>query len=169
MENRGVGTPGRSARLVAASLLVALALVLGAGCGGGGTDSKLASLDGEYVLLSVDGRNLPTVVASGLGATETLLSARLEIDGASALDIKERRQSVSGSPTTVTLDTVPLALARRDERTLLLTPKDFPNLQPDTASFADGVVANGSLSVRTRSAPSNFSSLRQTLLYARQR
>ena len=165
MEDRVVGTPRRPARLGRGSLPLALALL--AGCGGA-TDSRTLPVDGVYVLLSVDGRNLPTIVASGLSGSETLLSARLEIAGASARDIKERRQSYTGSPVAIVVDTVQLSLARKDDHTLLMTPTDFPTLQPDTASFSDGVVANGALSVRTRSAPTNFSSLRQTLLYSRQ-
>ena len=166
MEDRVVGTPRRPARLGRGSLPLAFALL--AGCGGA-TDSRTLSVDGDYVLLSVDGQNLPAVVSSSWAGSETLLSARLEIASTSARDIKERRQSYTGSPVTIVVDTVQLSLARKDDHTLLMTPTDFPGLQPDTASFSDGVVANGTLSVRTRSAPTNFSSLRQTLLYSRQR
>lgn len=158
-----VVTPRREARLAGASL--ALALLLGTGCGGGGTDSRTAALDGDYALLTVDGANLPAVVQAGL-VSEMLLSARLEIRGTAVRDIKERR--LSNAPS-ATLDTADLTLVRVDDRTFLTRPSALPAAQPDTASLADGVVPNGLLTMRTRSAPSNPSGTRKTLVYARQR
>ena len=143
-------------------------ITLAAACGGG-TDSKTRSVGGDYVLTAVDGENVPTEVASGLGATESLISGRMEFVADSARDIKERRRSTFGQPTTTITDTVWLKVTRVSERTLLLRPTYAPTLQPDTATLADGVAEDALLSVRTRSAPSTFSAFRRTLSYSRQR
>ena len=143
-------------------------LALAAACGGG-TEPKTRSVGGDYVLATVDGANVPTEVASGLGASETLISGRVEFEADSARDIKERRRTSLGQPTTTITDTVWLKVQRVGDHTLLLVPTYAPSLQPDTATLADGVVENGVLTVRTRSAPSTFSSFRKTLVYQRQR
>lgn len=143
---------------------LALALLTSA-CGGGGTDSKTQSLDGDYILLTVDGQNPPVVVQGGL-VSELLLGARLEIRGAAARDIKQRRKSNSS---TVVTDTAILALARVADRTVLTRPSDQPAAVPDTATIADGVVPYALLTLRTRSAASNPSAVRSSLVYTLQK
>jgi hypothetical protein len=146
------------------ALPLALAL-LTAACGGGGTDSKTHSIDGDYILLTVDGQSVPTLVQFGF-VSETLISGRLEIRGTQVRDIKQRRKS--NSPTTVT-DTVMLTLSRVADRTVLTRPSDVPAATPDTATIADGVVPYALLTNRTTSAPSNPSGLRSSLVYTIQK
>src|SRR4051812_37656426 len=86
-------------------------LVLASACGGG-TDSRTPSVGGDYVLASVDGSNVPVVVLSGLGGTETLIGGRVEFVADSARDIKERRRSAPGQTTATTTDTVWLKIQR---------------------------------------------------------
>ena len=146
------------------ALPLALALLTTA-CGGGGTDSKTQSIDGDYILLTVDGQNLPAIVQSGL-VSELLVGATLEIRGSGARDIKQRRKS--NSPTIVT-DTTLLSLTRVTDRTVLTRRSDQPAAVPDTATIADGVVPYALLTLRTRSAPSNTSVLRSSLVYTLQK
>jgi hypothetical protein len=146
------------------ALPLAIALLTSA-CGGGGTDSKTQSIDGDYVLLTVDGQSLPVVVQSGL-VSEFLVSARLEIRGAGARDIKQRRKS--NSPTIVS-DTMDLTLTRVSDRRILTRPSDTPAAEPDTATIADGLVPYALLTLRTHSAPSNPSGVRSSLVYTIQK
>ena len=140
--------------------------MLASACGGGGgTDSKTPSIDGDYVLLTVNGTSPPVVVQSGL-VGETLLSARLEISGTGVRDIKQRRKT--NSPT-VTTDTAILKLSRIGERTFLTRPSDQPTAEPDTATVADGLVPNALLTWRTHSAASNPSAFRSSLVYTIQK
>jgi hypothetical protein len=146
---------------------IPLALVFLATACGGGTDSKTPSIDGDYVLLTVDGRNPPTAVTPPTALiAEILLSARFEIRGTAVRDIKERRKSNSA---TVTVDTMLLTLSRIGDRTLLTRASDAPTAVPDTATIADGVVPNALLTLRTRSAPSSSSAVRMTLVYTLQK
>ena len=170
--SRDEGPPSRAACSPRArGAPFALAVVAGAAlaCGGGSTDSKATAITGDYVLLTVDGANVPTEVASGLSGSETLLSARLEILGATARDIKQRRRNFAGSPVATVTDTTEVQVTRRDDRTLLLRATSLPTVQPDTATLAEGIVPNGLLTWRTRSAPTNPSGLNATLVYSRQR
>lgn len=145
------------------ALPLALA-VLTAACGGG-TEPKTPSIDGDYLLLTVDGENPPVLVQSGF-VGEFLLSARLEIRGTAVRDIKQRRKS--NSPTIIT-DTAMLTLSRASDRMILTRPSDQPAVVPDTATIADGVVPYALLTNRTRSAASNPSGLRSSLLYTLQK
>ena len=156
----------RAAVIAVAASLAAVA----AGCGGDGGTKPTPRLVGDYVLLTYDGRNLPAVVASGLSGSETLLSARLEIDGATGRDIKERRRSFLGSPQTTVVDTVALDVTLRSDHSLLLRPTGADAaIASDTATLADGIVENGIMTLRTRSGPSVPAGLPATLVYSRQR
>ena len=162
----------RSPRACLATLLLSL-LTAGAiacsGSEGDGDVGPLPAITGDYALLTVDGANLPVIVASGLSGSETLLSARLELLGGTARDIKQRRRAFSGSPVTTVTDTVEVQVTRLNERTLLVRAPGLPNVAPDTATLADGVVENGLLTWRTRSAPTNPSGLNSTLVFGRER
>lgn len=144
---------------------ISLLLVLTSACGGGGTDSKTPSIDGDYVLLTVDGTSPPVLVQSGL-VGESLLGARLEVRGSGVRDIKQRRKT--NSPT-VTTDTAILTMSRIGERTFLTRPSDRPTAAPDTATIADGLVPNALLTWRTHSAPTNPSAFRASLVYTVQK
>jgi len=162
-------------RRAAAALAVLGAAASAAACGNGDGDGDggtkpVPKLVGDYALLTYDGHTLPAIVASGLSGSETLLSARLEIDGAAARDIKERRRSVIGSPQTTTVDTVALDVTRRSDDVLLLRPTGASAaIASDTATLAAGVVENGILTLRTRSGPTVPAGLRATLVYGRER
>jgi len=130
-------------------------------------NNTLTDVVGNFNLLTYNGTNLPVVVISALTYQETLLSARMELLGKTARDIKERRIQQASGTTTVT-DTVELNVGRLDAVTLLLRPTDAPTLQPDTAVVTDGVVKEGILAVRTRNGPTQPSGTRATLVYGRQ-
>lgn len=140
---------------------IPLALAVATTACGGGTDSRTPSIDGNYLLLTVDGANPPVVVQSGL-VGEILLAARLEIHGTTVRDIKQRRKT--NSPTIVT-DTAILTLSRVSDRTILTRPSDQPGVVPDTGTIADGVVPYALLTLRTRSAASNPAGIRSSLVY----
>jgi hypothetical protein len=150
-------------------VLLAAGVIACSGAEGDGGVGPLPMITGDYALLTVDGANVPTVVFETTFGSETLLSARLEIVGATARDIKQRRSNFFGAPVTITTDTVELLVTRRDERTLLLRAGDLPTVRPDTATLADGVVENGLLTWRTRNAPTSGSPVVQTLVYGRER
>jgi hypothetical protein len=162
MKDGAVSTPRRESRLRPAILSVGLAAVFGCG---GGTDSRTPGIDGDYVLASVDGRFLPTSVSGGF-VTDIVVSGRFEIRGKAVRDIKERRKS---NVSTTRVDTVPLTLVRINDTMILTRPSDQPTAEPDTATFSAGVVANGTLTWRTRSAPTDPAGVRSTLVYSRQR
>jgi len=165
---RALGRGGRRGLLALCCAIAAAGVAITACRVEKATDNTtLPDVVGNFNLLTYNGANLPTVVISALGYQETLLSARMELLGKTARDIKERRIQQSSGTTTVT-DTVLLAVGRYNQVTLLLRPADAPTLQPDTAVVADGVVKEGLLSVRTRSAATQPTAMRATLVYGRQ-
>lgn len=166
--HRGTRATPRSRRGVALAFTISIAALGISACRlEKATDNAPPDLVGNFNLLTYNGANLPTVVIVALGYTETLLSARMELLGKTARDIKERRIE-DGSGTRTIVDTVDLSVGRLDNATLLLRPSDAPTLQPDTAVVADGVVKEGILTVRTRNGPIQPAGVRATLVYGRQ-